>query len=117
MSKIIRLTESDLVRLVKRVIKEQSEMGFEEKNLGSDAEKFVDDFLPKKGYKKMFNFPQVGHKFCNKNNSNIMGDCSAYQKGNQIIIFGVKGYCFLLPPPQGQTKNGPFTYKECMSFI
>ena len=43
MKKIIRLTESDLARIVKRVIKEQTE---------SPMEKFMEDCLNKKYYPK-----------------------------------------------------------------
>lgn len=108
--RVIRLTESDLIRLVKKVIREQEE------NLGTPAEKFINDFLPKKGYKKIYNLPDAGQasKFCNKPN---MDGCSAWSKGNQIIIVGSDGYCYFNTIPTGQNKNGPFTYEECMNMM
>ena len=49
MKKIIRLTESDLTRLVKRIIKEQDEMGFDSsddcESLFSTMEYVFNDFM------------------------------------------------------------------------
>lgn len=114
MGKVIRLTESELKKIITNIISEQMEKGPEEKNLGSKSEILVNDILPKKGFKRITNFPKEGIKFCD---SKMMGDCTAHQKGSQIIIVGNKGYCFFMTPPQGQSKNGPFTYKECIGFL
>jgi hypothetical protein len=47
--KIVRLTESDLVRLVKRVVKEQSEIDILKMNTGADIDKAIDDYYEKQG--------------------------------------------------------------------
>lgn len=51
MTKIIRLTESDLIRLVKRVIKEQENEGgfFYDGQSGEELDKMLGDFRQKQG--------------------------------------------------------------------
>mgnify|MGYP000462749364 CR=1 FL=1 len=72
--------------------------------------------LPKKGYKKFFNLPDAGKaaNFCNQPN---MDGCSAWGKSGKIIIVGSQGYCYNNMVPQGQTKNGPFTYDEILNYL
>ena len=74
------------------------------------------EILPKKGYKAFFNLPDAGKaaNFCNKPK---MDGCGAWSKGNKIIIVGSEGYCYFNFVPQGQTKNGPFTYDEILNYL
>jgi hypothetical protein len=55
MKKIVRLTESDLARIVKRVIKESYEV--------EDTEEYRDDFLMKLGFDESEAFPDFGPKY------------------------------------------------------
>lgn len=68
-NKIVRLTESDLVRLVKRVVKEQSEVDILKMNTGADIDKAIDDYYEKQGGRpaakplsKSTKGPFAGHK-------------------------------------------------------
>ena len=74
------------------------------------------EILPKKGYKAFFNLPDAGKaaNFCDKPN---MDGCGAWSKGGKIIIVGGQGYCYINIVPQGQTKNGPFTYDEILNYL
>ena len=51
MKKVIRLTESDLIKIVKRIIKEEPETANYEFNLGTKAVKYLVDTLKPFGFK------------------------------------------------------------------
>ena len=116
MKKIIRLTESDLMRLVKRVINEQS-FKPQDGMMNSEIEvnQLTKTILPQKGYKKFLNLPEAGNasKFCNRPN---MDGCFAFGKGSKIVIIGSEGNCYFNNKPDG-VKNGPFTYSETVSYL
>jgi len=47
--KIVRLTESDMIRLVKKIVKEQSEIDILKAKTGADIDKAIDDYYEKQG--------------------------------------------------------------------
>jgi hypothetical protein len=67
MKKIVRLSESDLARIVKRVIKESKEvedMDMErERDMERDMEEYREDFLMKLDFDESEAFPDFGPKY------------------------------------------------------
>jgi len=61
MKKIVRLTESDLARIVKRVIKESKEV--EDMDMERDMEEYREDFLMKLDFDESEAFPYFGPKY------------------------------------------------------
>ncbi len=116
MKKTIRLTESDLIRIIKRVISEQ-EFKPEEGAMNDEIKynQLINPILPQKGYKKFFNLPEAGAaaNFCDKPN---MDGCSAWKNGNKIVVVGEEGFSYFNNKPDG-IKNGPFTYSEMIKYL
>jgi hypothetical protein len=90
MKKVLRLTESDLVRLVKKVISEQQTISNEQKMIDT-WNKIIVPKLESNGFKLEGGNPQFDKKMTKKNNSGGYTHCVLLWRGKGIFNSTEKG--------------------------